>query len=117
VSTDARDYFNAVPIIASTDPEPPESDDDDDELTPAALLECIMADTDMHIVDYLGDAREVLLSNPRFLVLRQTSHTSLVLFPDGVHGIFLKEDVHAAHSKATTPPTLTPRQLWTIYDR
>jgi hypothetical protein len=45
-----------------TDPEPPGSDDEDDELTPAALLECIMYDTDMHMVDYIGDAREVLIA-------------------------------------------------------
>jgi len=121
---DARDSYVAVPI-APTAPEPrdadneedpdDEEDSDDREMTPAELLDCIMNETDMALVDYLGDAREILLGNPQFIVLRQTSTTSLVLFPDGVHGIFLTEDVIAAHVLATTDP-LTPRQPWMLDD-
>jgi hypothetical protein len=66
-----------------------EDNDSDDELTPAELLECITHETDMFSVDYYDDACAVLLAQPGFLVLSQTAWTSLVLFPDGTHAIFI----------------------------
>jgi hypothetical protein len=72
------------------------SDDDnypEDELTPAEVLQCITNETDMFSVDHYGDACEVLLAQPQFIVLRQTEWTSLVLFPDGAHAIFITADV------------------------
>jgi hypothetical protein len=80
-------------------------DDSDGELTPAELLDCIMHDTDMYMVDYHGDACDVLLAQPRFILLRQTAYTSLVLFPDGKHGIFITDDIVTARLQAHLAPT------------
>jgi hypothetical protein len=76
---------------------PPDSDESENELSPAELHEAISESTDMHMIDYSDeDAFDILFSNPLFEVLRQTRHTSLVLFSDGVHGVFFTCDVDTA---------------------
>jgi hypothetical protein len=74
-------------------------------MTPAELLDCIMNETDLYMVDYHGDASEVLTAQPQFLVLRQTTYTSLVLFPDGTYGIFITDDVVTARLQSPLAPT------------
>ncbi len=89
--------IEAFAHLGSSDDEDITPDDESEsEMTPAELLDCIMNETDLYMVDYHGDACEVLMAQPQFLVLRQTTYTSLVLFPDGTYGIFITDDVVTA---------------------
>jgi hypothetical protein len=73
-------------------PAPPDYDDDD--LSPEELRDAIITSTDMLMIDYSDeDAFEILFSDPFFEVLRQTRHTSLVLFSGGIHGVFFTSEV------------------------
>jgi hypothetical protein len=58
-------------------------------LTPAELRAAIIDSTDMLMIDYSdADAMDILLSDPHFEILRQTRHTSLILFSGGANGVF-----------------------------
>ena len=74
---------------------PPDSDDDDDsELTSHDLVEAIIESTCMRTVDHAGaQAIAILLANPVFDVLRTAAGNALVLFFDGRHQVFTKDDL------------------------
>jgi hypothetical protein len=96
-------------------PAPPDSDDDDSELSPEELREAISTSTDMLMIDYSDeDAFEILFSDPFFEILRQTRHTSLVLFSGGIHGVFFTSEVDIArahHARSLPQPTDPPSRI------
>jgi hypothetical protein len=67
------------------------------------------------MIDYAeDDALEILFSDPFFEVLRQTRHTSLVLFSGGVHGAFFTCEVDAARAHHALSPAPTNRPSVTL---
>jgi hypothetical protein len=85
---------------------PPPDSDDDSELSPEELRDAIIESTDMLMIDYSEeDALDILFSDPYFEVLRETRHTSLVLFSGGVHGVFFTFEVDTARAHHAIPTT------------
>jgi hypothetical protein len=92
---------------------PPDSDDDDSELSPEELRDAIITSTDMLMIDYSDeDAFDILFSDPFFEILRQTRHTSLVLFSGGIHGVFFTSEVDIARAHHARPP---PQAMGTTF--
>ncbi len=84
---------------------PPPESDDDAELSPEELREAIIESTDMLMIDYSDDdALDILYADPFFEILRQTRHTSLVLFSGGIHGVFFTSEVDQARAHHALPP-------------
>jgi hypothetical protein len=88
---------------------PPPESDDEAELTAAELREAIIESTDLRMIDYSDEEAVLLLrSDPHFVVLCRTRHTSLIMLANGTHGVFFNCDVDEARTSfAMPPPVLT----------
>jgi hypothetical protein len=92
-TSDAAAHYHALQILY-----PPDSDESDDsELTPEELIEAIIESTCMKTLDGWGaEAINPMVNNPIFTILHTSNANALVMFSNGIHGVFLRSDVDAA---------------------
>jgi hypothetical protein len=84
--------------------------DNDSELTPEALIDAIIENTNMSdIDDWVPETIALMVANPVFTILREANYNALVYFADGTHRVFLRSEVDEARQLLASFPPMDVR--------